>query len=164
MFTTDRKPSTPEALAQDLGKVLKTKPSEVYRVIKIGDRVAQMQETDEHKKFRMEVMKAALRHPLPLKKAAMGTSSNIYGYDLTAPSLHLVPWLTPLRETLPRVSHRQPGIQANWKYIVPSSFTRGGFPAMPWINEGQRAPQQSISALNASAAYASQGVDGAVTY
>jgi hypothetical protein len=41
---------------------------------------------------------------------------------------------------------------------------RGGFQSVPFINEGQRAPLQVLQFSNASAAYASIGVDSSVTF
>src|SRR5580698_2894970 len=138
---------------------LNTKEAGVFKAV----------ETPEHKVMRMEVMKTALNHPirmhpLQMRKSSLSTASNLYGYDLRAPSLHLVPWLSPIRESLPRV-HRSPSsTQANWKYITPATFNRGGFQSVPFINEGQRAPLQVLSFSNASAAYASIGVDSSVTF
>jgi hypothetical protein len=140
-------------------EVLNTKEAGVFKAV----------ETPEHKLMRMEVMKTALNHPIKMhpyqmRKSSLSTSSNLYGYDLRAPSLHLVPWLSPIRESLPRV-HRSPSAtQANWKYITPATFTRGGFPSVPFINEGQRAPLQALTFSNGYATYASIGVDSSVTF
>lgn len=165
----DIKPSTPEKLKEDLNKVYAKYQDKAFNKFQATGKnplgVITLEETQENKDFRMDVMKAALRNPIPLRKAAMSTASNLYGFDLQAPSKHLVPWLSPLREMLPRV--KRPGAQGtstNWKSITPSSFSAGGMPAMPWINEGQRAPQQSIRAVNNQANYASIGIDGSVTY
>ncbi len=126
------------------------------------------EETQQNKMKRMDVMKAVLEPytKAVLEKSSISTSSNITPYDLRAPSLHLVPWLSPIRESLPRVKRPSPGTIAHWKAIIAnsSSYTRGGAPACPWINEGQRAPLISVTALNASATYASLGVDGSVTW
>jgi len=140
-------------------------------------------ETPQAKQLRMEVMKAVLKPYAEamtaraavqkgtatadqLAKASISTGSNLTPYDLRSPSLHLVPWLSPIRESLPRVKRPSPGTLAHWKAIIASSssYTRGGAPACAWLNEGQRAPLLSINALNASATYASLGVDGNVTW
>lgn len=141
-------------------------------------------ETPQNRILRNEVMKTVLRpaaeafqakrriakggtiDPVDLAKASVSTASNITPYDLRAPSLHLVPWLSPIRESLPRVSRGSPGLTAHWKAIIAnsSSYTRGNAPACPWINEGQRGPLISLTALNASADYVSMGRDGSVTY
>ena len=133
-----------------------------------GTNIFKAEETQTNKRKRMEVMKAVLEPytKAVLSKASISTGSNLTPYDLRAPSLHLVPWLSPIRESLPRVKRPSPGTVAHWKAIIAnsSSYTRGGAPATPWINEGQRAPLISINALNASASYASLGVDGNVTW
>ena len=181
-------PSTPEKLEEDLNKVYakyqdkKITKYETQGSMKKGAHVkgsragniVSLNETEEHADFRMEVMKAALRNPVPLRsignpnfeKSAMSTASNLYGFDLYNPSLHLVPWLSPLRDSMPRRGRPMPGIQYNWKSIRPGSggFQRGGMPASPWINEGQRAPQQSLAFVSNNAKYVSIGVDGAVTF
>jgi hypothetical protein len=145
--------------------------------------VFQVTETQANKQLRMEVMKAVLKpasesymakqrisrgsqDPVDLAKASVSTSSNITPYDLRSPSLHLVPWLSPIRESLPRITRPNPGTIAHWKAIIANStsYTRGGAPSIAWINEGQRAPLIGLTALNASATYASMGVDGNVTY
>jgi hypothetical protein len=133
-------------------------------------------ETREHRKMRYAIMTECLKHRIPasdligtqgyndLKKSSINIGSNIYGYDLRAPSLHLIPYLTPIRDSMPRVHHTQPGPSAHWKVIQPSTFSTGGFQADPWINEGQRAPLVTISALNKTATYATIGTDGSDTY
>ena len=132
-------------------------------------------ETREHKKMRYTIMQECLKHRIPyddlvgseggkMAKSSITVGSNIYGYDLRAPSLHLIPYLTPLRDSMPRVHHTQPGPSAHWKVIQPSTFSNGGFQADPWINEGQRAPLITISALNKTATYATIGTDGSDTY
>lgn len=133
--------------------------------------VFKVEETPQNKMKRMEVMKACLQPYTEMVKANMAkssisTTSNIVPYDLRAPALHLVPWLSPIRESLPRVKRPSPGTMAHWKAIIANStsYSRGGAPACPWINEGQRAPLISVTALNASASYASIGRDGSVTY
>lgn len=144
--------------------------------------VFRLEETPESRRLAIEVMKTALRHPMPdannpaneglikqwndgsLSKASINVSSNFTPYDLFAPSLHLVPWLTPLRESLNRRQRPYPGPTFHWKVITPATFTRGGLPASPWLNEGQRAPLQTISANDANATYVSLGIDSSVTY
>jgi hypothetical protein len=142
-------------------------------------------ETDEHKRYRLDVMKTAIA-PLIYKamekmapqyikgctldpellKTTLNVASNMTPYDLMAPAKTLVPWLTPLVEATPRVHRATPGSQAHWKSIIntASSFNRGGAPAMAWINEGQRAPLLALNLSNQNATYASLGVDVNVSY
>lgn len=142
-------------------------------------------ETDEHKRYRLDVMKTAIapliyrameKHaPELLKgstlnpdllKTTLNVASNMTPYDLMAPAKTLVPWLTPLVEATPRIHRATPGSQAHWKSIIntASSFNRGGAPAMAWINEGQRAPLLALNLSNQNATYASLGVDVNVSY
>lgn len=160
------------ALTKAVEEVYAKAPKDMkqYEVLNTNERgIYKTMETPAHRRFRQELMKATLNNPImlnpvSLRKSSMSTSSNLYGYDLRAPSLHLVPWLSPIRESLPRV-HRSPSsITANWKFINAANFTQGGFPAVPFINEGQRAPLQKLTFLNGSANYASIGVDSSVTF
>lgn len=119
------------------------------------------------RELRYSLMKEALLHKIPaenLGKSAISLGSNIYGYDLRAPSLHLIPFLSPIRDKMSRVQHAQPGDAAHWKTIRASTFNSGGFLADPWINEGARAPQISVSAANNTATYVTIGIDGADTF
>jgi hypothetical protein len=187
-MTKDMLPSgTNPAVADELVKVYDkfdtNAPKYVETPLQGNPGVFKMVETAQNKVLRTEVMKTVLRpaaeaymakhriskgsvDPVDLAKASVSTSSNITPYDLRAPSLHLVPWLSPIRESLPRIHRPTSGTIAHWKAIIANStsFSRGGAPACPWINEGQRAPLISLTALNASATYASLGVDGNVTY
>lgn len=165
----DRKPSTMADLQKAVLGV-----REGFKLVKseTEDGTFHIQESREHRKMRYAVMKATLDNPIDvtdlaggqMAKASVSVGSNIYGYDLRAPSIHLIPYLTPLRDSLPRVHHTQPGPAAHWKVIQPSTFSVGGFIADPWLNEGQRAPIVSISALNKTATYATIGTDGSDTY
>jgi hypothetical protein len=123
---------------------------------------------------RYALMKTALRHPmqvesdmgaLKLGKASLSTSGNLVWYDLRVPALSLVPWLTPLRDKLPRKSKAAgAGTAAHWLSIFASSLNAGGFLADPWINQGSRAPLYSFSATNETATYTTIGNDGSVTF
>ena len=140
-----------------------------------GTGVIRLEETPQHKQMRHNVMKAVLRDrfgeerlqsPEALKKGFIGVSANITPYDLQAPAKHLVPWLYPLREALPRVHRPSPGPIAHWKSFTTGagSYSRGTLPASPWVNEGQRAPQISLTALNAQATYTTIGREGSVSF
>lgn len=160
-------PSTSEKLAASLLNLGKG-----FKAIGHEDGTFSISETRQHRKERYSIMDECLKHRIPvddlmggqLAKASVSVGSNIYGYDLRAPSLHLIPYLTPLRDSLPRVHHSQPGPAAHWKVIQPSTFSVGGFIADPWLNEGQRAPLVTITALNKTATYATIGTDGSDTY
>ncbi len=123
---------------------------------------------------RYALMKTALRHPMPvekdmgalgLRKSSLTTSGNLVWYDLRVPALSLVPWLTPLRDKLPRKSKASgAGTAAHWLSIFASSLTAGGYIADPWINQGSRAPLFSFSSTNENATYTTIGNDGSVTF
>lgn len=136
--------------------------------------VYRREETALYKAFRMGVMKSVLKDRFgdrmksaeEFKKGFIGVSSNITPYDLEAPAKSLVPWLYPIRESLPRVHRASPGTIAHWKTFTTSSasYSRGTLPSMPWVNEGQRAPQIALTALNSSATYATIGREGSVSF
>jgi len=164
------KGAKPSSISELAGALLNLKKG--FKAIGHEDGTFSIQETAQHRKERYEIMNECLKHRIPvdelqggkLAKASVSTGSNIYGYDLRAPSLHLIPYLTPLRDSMPRVHHTQPGLAAHWKVIQPSTFSVAGFIADPWLNEGQRAPLVTISALNKTATYATIGTDGSDTY
>lgn len=163
----DAKVSTIEELGKSLLGL-----QEGFKLVPASDGTFGVAETRDHKKMRYAIMQECLKNRIPvdqlqggkMAKASISTGSNIYGYDLRAPSLHLIPYLTPLRDSLPRVHHSEPGIAAHWKVIQPSTFSVGGFIADPWVNQGQRAPLVSISALDKTATYTTIGTDGSDTY
>jgi len=140
--------------------------------------VFRLEETPENKALRHNMMKAVLRERFgawvsnkgmnadAVRKGFIGVASNITPYDLQAPAKQLVPWLYPLREALPRVARTSPGATAHWKSFTTAagSYSRGTLPAMPWVNEGQRAPQISLTALDASANYVTLGREGSVSF
>ena len=154
--------------------MLKSGAFEMSELDKNVPGVFRLSERPAHKAYRMNVMKAVLKDrfaermesPAAFKKGFIGVSGNITPYDLQAPAKTLVPWLYPLREALPRVHRPSPGAIAHWKSFTTAagSYSRGTLPAMPWVNEGQRAPQISLTALNASATYATIGREGSVSF
>jgi hypothetical protein len=158
-----------------------------YQGIDKGDPncVYRRKETEEWKRYRLDVMKQAIapiiiramkaKRPNFLKdssfsegliKASVTVASGFTPYDLQAPAKSLVPWLTPLVESTPRVQRADPGAQAYWKSVIntASSLGRGGAPAMAWINEGQRAPSMTLQTSLQTAVYASLGVDISATF
>ncbi len=143
-------------------------PKFVTEAIEGAPGVFKQTETAENRKLRMELMKTALKNPIKdyMGKVSVNVASNFTPYDLQAPSKHLVPWLSPIRESLPRVKRPNPGATAYWKTVIANgtSYARGGMPASPWVNEGQRAPQIVLSAINSSATYTTMGKDGSVTF
>lgn len=177
--------NTPKELAEGYEKIYaKYEGIELFKSQEaIGvPEVTRMVETRHNKALRHELMKEALKHPRhdlkddimrdmqkdaeKLGKVSVNVASNFTPYDLEVPSHHLVPWLSPIRESLPRAKRPGAGTTAHWKTVIAnsSSYSRGGAGASPWVNEGQRAPQISLTALNVSANYTTIGKDGSVTY
>lgn len=174
----DFKIATPEELNESLKKVYSEHKGVDRNVSATSNPMIfkmNMQETTEQRELRYALMKSCLDNPMPLEhfrgkgqgkmgKSSVSISSNIYGYDLRAPSLHLIPFLSPIRDMLPRVQHAEPGNAANWKTISASGLTMQGFNASPYLNEGQRAPQFQLQAVTNTAPYATIGLDGSDTY
>ena len=84
----------------------------------------------------LELFKAAMTEPSDMLKSFVQPSTATTGlqvYDLEAPSKKLYPVLTPLRNSIARVSGGR-AIQANWKAIVDINVgnTRAG------VSEGKR--------------------------
>lgn len=80
-------------------------------------------------------------------------------YDLEAPAKNLVPWLSPLRNRIARVSGRG-GIQANWKAVTSVNSTQmsGG------IAEGRRGGLMDTVSADYLAAYRTIGLEASVTF
>lgn len=163
------------AQAEELMKVYSAfddgKPKFTSEELEPGLGVYKRKETEANKVLRHELMKVCLKPVIErcsnaLGKTSITTASNLTPYDLMAPSKHLVPWLSPLRESLPRVRRGAPGNTAHWRTIIAASgsYQRGGMPASPWVNVGQRAPQISVTAKDASASYVTIGKDGSVQF
>lgn len=172
--------ATSDALAGELMKVYEqfgdVKVYDTEEVAGSQGKLHKRSETAENKALRLELMKTTLRHERQRVEAAKAEASKLGKaitsasgfdpYDLRAPSRHLVPWLSPLRESIPRVSRPGAGKTAHWKSIIANSnsYVRGGAGASPWVNEGQRAPQISLTTLAVSQNYVTIGKDGSVTY
>jgi hypothetical protein len=106
-----------------------------------------------------------LEYGSDLAKASLSTAGGLVTYDLRDPSLHLIPWLSPIRDMLPRVDKSaKAGTVAHWKSIFATSIVQTSYQADPWINEGARAPLFTFSATDETATYVSLGIDGSVTY
>ena len=50
----------------------------------------------------LDLMKASLPSREDLKKSSLSVSSGLTWYDLRVPALHQIPWLTPIRDKMPR--------------------------------------------------------------
>ena len=85
-------------------------------------------------------------------------TQGLQSYDLEAPAKNLVPFLSPLRNRIPRVSGRR-GIQANWKAVT--SVTAGSMPI--GVAEGHRAGSMTVGTQDVAAIYRTIGLESAVT-
>ena len=120
----------------------------------------------------IEAAKAALALANPqdlmeqLQKAGAGqgwtqsatSTSGITYYDLEAPSKHLVPFLSPIRNSLPRVSGGL-GIQANWRAITglnTANLTVG-------VSEGNRGGISTSATTDYFAKFVTLGIEDSVT-
>lgn len=86
-------------------------------------------------------------------------TTGLQTYDLEAPAKNLVPFLSPLRNRIPRVAARG-SIQANWKAVtaVNSNQLSAG------IAEGRRGGLISVSSADYYAAYRTIGLESSVTF
>lgn len=91
---------------------------------------------------------------------AVTVATGLVAYDLRAPSLLFSPTITPIRNSLKRTMRPSPGDSAKWKVINGLSNNPN---YMAWVPEGRRAASITYSVGNASAAYASMGVEDSLT-
>lgn len=111
----------------------------------------------------LELMKAAQTKPsLDLMKAWEQSSvatTGITFYDLEAPSKKLYPVITPLRNSIPRVSGRG-GIQANWKAITGINTTK----VTAGVSQGNRGGVVTTATAEYNAIYRGIGLEDYVTF
>lgn len=91
---------------------------------------------------------------------AVTLSTGLTAYDLRSPSLLFMPTITPIRNSLKRTVRPAPGDSARWKVI---NAVNNSPNFMGWVPEGRRAASITYSANNASAPYASMGVEDSLT-
>lgn len=97
-----------------------------------------------------------------LAKAFTQSGSAVTGltaYDLEAPAKTLYPVLTPLRNSIPRVSGKG-GIQANWKAVTGINVNNAGI----GVGEGQRGMVIQTTVAEYNAAYKGIGLEDNVTF
>jgi hypothetical protein len=107
------------------------------------------------------LMKQALGAPSDDISKAISTGTGLVAYDLQAPAKNLYPFITPLRNVIPRVGGGT-GTATNWRQV--NAIIGSGFDAMGWVPEGQRSGQMSYSTSNKSATYVTIGEEDAATY
>src|ERR1700758_2774110 len=77
----------------------------------------------------LELMKRALRTGDDNLAKSISTATGLIAYDLQAPSKNLYPFVTPIRNVLPRVGGGT-GTATNWRQV--NAIMGSGFDAMGW--------------------------------
>jgi hypothetical protein len=109
----------------------------------------------------LDLYKQALRNPSDSIAKTITTGTGLLAYDLQAPAKNLYPFVTPLRNVIPRVGGGT-GTATNWRQV--SAIIGSGFDAMGWVPEGQRSGQMSYTTANKSATYVTIGEEDAASY
>ena len=109
----------------------------------------------------LELLKGALAKPDQALSKSISTATGLLAYDLEAPAKNLYPFVTPIRNVMPRVGGGT-GAAANWRQV--NAIIGSGFDAMGWVPEGQRSGQMSYSTSNKSATYVTIGEEDAATF
>src|SRR5213596_1372173 len=109
----------------------------------------------------LELLKGALAKPDDVLAKSISTASGLLAYDLQAPAKNLYPFVTPLRNSVPRVGGGT-GTATNWRQVT--ALIGSGFDAMGWVPEGQRSGQMSYTTATKSASYVTIGEEDAATY
>jgi hypothetical protein len=109
----------------------------------------------------LELMKRALATPNDLLGKSISTATGLVAYDLQAPAKNLYPFVTPIRNVMPRVGGGT-GTATNWRQV--NAIIGSGFDAMGWVPEGQRSGQMSYSTSNRSATFVTIGEEDAATF
>lgn len=109
----------------------------------------------------LELVKRALATPDDLLAKSISTATGLVAYDLQAPAKNLYPFVTPIRNVMPRVGGGT-GTATNWRQV--NAIIGSGFDAMGWVPEGQRSGQMSYSTSNKSATFVTIGEEDAATF
>jgi hypothetical protein len=88
----------------------------------------------------MELLKGALASPSDELAKTISTATGLLAYDLQAPAKNLYPFLTPIRNIMPRVGGGT-GAATNWRQV--NAISGSGFDSMGWVPEGQRSGQMT---------------------
>ena len=90
----------------------------------------------------LELMKEALAQPDFRLAKSMSTATGLLAFDLQAPAKNLYPFVTPLRNIVPRVGGGV-GSATNWRQV--NAIIGSGFDCMGWVPEGQRSGQMDCN-------------------
>ena len=106
-------------------------------------------------------MKGALAQPDFRLAKSISTATGLLAYDLQAPAKNLYPFVTPLRNIVPRVGGGV-GSATNWRQV--NAIIGSGFDSMGWVPEGQRSGQMSYSTSNKTSTFVTIGEEDAATF
>jgi hypothetical protein len=109
----------------------------------------------------LELLKGALSRPSDVLAKSISTANGLLAYDLQAPAKNLFPFVTPIRNVIPRVGGGT-GAATNWRQV--NAIIGSGFDAMGWVPEGQRSGQMSYSTSSKSATFVTIGEEDAATF
>ena len=109
----------------------------------------------------LDLVKGALRSPADQIAKTISTSTGLVAFDLQAPAKNLYPFVTPIRNVIPRVGGGT-GTATNWRQVT--ALIGSGFDAMGWVPEGQRSAQMSYTTASKSATFVTIGEEDAATY
>src|SRR5579885_731690 len=109
----------------------------------------------------LALLKQALAAPNYDLAKSISTATGLVAYDLQAPAKNLYPFVTPIRNVMPRVGGGT-GTATNWRQVT--ALVGSGFDAMGWVPEGQRSAQMSYSTSSKSATYVTIGEEDAATF
>lgn len=86
-------------------------------------------------------------------------NTGLINYDLQAPSKHLYPVITPLRNRIPRVKG-DGDTTTHWKALTGININK----TSPWVSEGNRGGYEDVNLVNRSADYKGLGLESFVSY
>jgi hypothetical protein len=109
----------------------------------------------------LELVKGALASPDDRLAKSISTATGLLAFDLQAPAKNLFPFVTPIRNVMPRVGGGT-GTATNWRQVT--AIIGSGFDAMGWVPEGQRSGQMSYSTATKSASFVTIGEEDAATF
>jgi hypothetical protein len=109
----------------------------------------------------LDLVKGALRSPDDRIAKTISTGTGLVAFDLQAPAKNLYPFVTPIRNVIPRVGGGT-GTATNWRQVT--ALVGSGYDAMGWVPEGQRSAQMSYTTGTKSATFVTIGEEDAATY
>jgi hypothetical protein len=109
----------------------------------------------------LDLVMGALRTPDDRIAKTISTGTGLVAFDLQAPAKNLFPFVTPIRNALPRIGGGT-GTATNWRQVT--ALIGSGFDAMGWVPEGQRSGQMSYTTASKSAGFVTIGEEDAATY